>query len=1064
LEEKNLYKKLLLIISIIIIVFIFNICFANSIIYKNEEVKQISSGTYLKTYRILTEDGWIDSNVIELDLNDDYSKIKLLVAGNGNGHLDDVRDMVRSGDALAGINADFFSGRNGIGHSIGISIDNGEVISSAAKENNSKDTMASLLLDENNKVYFEYIKNNISIYSPETGGTMEVSSINKYTDNANILSIYTNKFGDTSIAADGYTTTEMIVENDKVVEIRNSNGRATIPSNGYVVMGTNQAGGFLWNNFKVGSKVKLNIELIPNIEKIKFAISGGAKLVENGEIPLEFTHSINGRNPRTAIGTNKANDKVYLITVDGRTSSSIGMTMEEFAEFIKSLSIYNAINLDGGGSTTMVAKLDATNRISVINYPSSGGVQRLVTNGVGIYNTAPSTSKIDRLEIELEDDNVFVGEKRKFKIIGYNKYDNFVDVDLDDVKLDYDGVELEFESGEVIGKAVGKSNIIAKIGKVKTTKEINILSEINEIIIKPKDKSISPGEEINYSLIGKNIDGYYAKSNQNEYKSSIYKYYKNGEDKEVPKDASIDNLKFTASTPGTYILSFESGTCTSFAKVKVLNKEFKLVDDFEEETFSFDPYPDEVGGRTELSSWKVYNGDKSVILEYDFDREIAVRGAYIVFNEPYEIPKEATALSFMLYNEEHKEEKLKMKIIDANDNTRILVLQDNIDHDGWKEITVGLSNIALPIKVTDIYLAQNDISIKNNGYVFVDRFGYYTNKIEKEEVEINIPKDKKIEDQNNRLLIGDQSFKIAFLDTLEMPNLMIDDMKNKILVNSINKNVDFVVTTTELSSDVLDNYFEKNKVLNLNSVEQEEDDFNTNFENDDLLEVNESSKKDDKTIETKDNKEISGESLEEKNNNNSKEDEIPWWNRISPTDSSMIEVRFDNYKAKSEKVSEEKIQELLDDKKNPKVINKNLLMNKNYNSYQNDDCTIITMDISLNSIRKTDSLQYIKLKNDIDSDKTGNIIIVLNNTIDDFSDLEERNAFVDILCNIKNEKNKNIYIVHNGYYSDFSMERGIVFLGLNNKNILPQNVAKDFSYLLISVTGSNISYEYKKVF
>ena len=59
---------------------------------------------------------------------------------------------------------------------------------------------------------------------------------------------------------------------------------------------------------------------------------------------------------------------------------------------------------------------------------------------------------------------------------------------------------------------------------------------------------------------------------------------------------------------------------------------------------------------------------------------------------------------------------------------------------------------------------------------------------------------------------------------------------------------------------------------------------------------------------------------------------------------------------------------------------------------------------------------------------------------------------------------KDIYVLHTGYTTDYSMERGVKFLGINNKNILPENVAKESSYILISITGDQFYYEIKNIF
>ena len=79
----------------------------------------------------------------------------------------------------------------------------------------------------------------------------------------------------------------------------------------------------------------------------------GPLLIENNILAtLPETSLITTRHPRTAIGkTGKR--KVMIITVDGRTDQSAGLTLHELSRLMDDLNCTDAVNLDGGGSTTM---------------------------------------------------------------------------------------------------------------------------------------------------------------------------------------------------------------------------------------------------------------------------------------------------------------------------------------------------------------------------------------------------------------------------------------------------------------------------------------------------------------------------------------------------------------------------------------------------------------------------------------------------------------------------------------------------------------------------------------
>jgi exopolysaccharide biosynthesis protein len=82
------------------------------------------------------------------------------------------------------------------------------------------------------------------------------------------------------------------------------------------------------------------------------------------------------RHPRTVVGASK-NGTIWLITVDGRNPQvSIGMTFAELQRLAFDLKLYYALNLDGGGSTTMVVNG------AIVNHPSDPAGPRRVSDGL----------------------------------------------------------------------------------------------------------------------------------------------------------------------------------------------------------------------------------------------------------------------------------------------------------------------------------------------------------------------------------------------------------------------------------------------------------------------------------------------------------------------------------------------------------------------------------------------------------------------------------------------------------------------------------------------------------
>ncbi|MEE5993606.1 MAG: phosphodiester glycosidase family protein [Oscillospiraceae bacterium] len=95
----------------------------------------------------------------------------------------------------------------------------------------------------------------------------------------------------------------------------------------------------------------------------------GPGLVQDGSITVSENDEVGkamASNPRTAIGMISENHYLFVVS-DGRTSESAGLSLYQLAEFMKSLGVTTAYNLDGGGSSTMYYNGQ------VVNHPTTNG-------------------------------------------------------------------------------------------------------------------------------------------------------------------------------------------------------------------------------------------------------------------------------------------------------------------------------------------------------------------------------------------------------------------------------------------------------------------------------------------------------------------------------------------------------------------------------------------------------------------------------------------------------------------------------------------------------------------
>ena len=134
----------------------------------------------------------------------------------------------------------------------------------------------------------------------------------------------------------------------------------------------------------VSRRGELSFNRIPG--RVQHAISGDRMIVLKGE-PVPGLDS-SELDPRTAIGLSKNGRWLYLVVIDGRQPLySEGATFLQLANIMIDLGAYVAMNLDGGGSSTMVIE-DADGEPQVLNSPIDSyipGRERPVANHLGIY-------------------------------------------------------------------------------------------------------------------------------------------------------------------------------------------------------------------------------------------------------------------------------------------------------------------------------------------------------------------------------------------------------------------------------------------------------------------------------------------------------------------------------------------------------------------------------------------------------------------------------------------------------------------------------------------------------
>ncbi|MGH2348659.1 MAG: phosphodiester glycosidase family protein, partial [bacterium] len=274
--------------------------------------------------------------------------------------------IARRTGALAAVNGDFYSSG---GDPLGCLIVAGVVWSEPHPERTCGGIAAdrSLILD---RVRFAGTVSTAD-------GTIPISGVNRSRGTDELI-LYRPEF-DASTRTNQFGA-EATVVGGVVTSVTDGQGNTPVPRDGVVLSGHGRARQWIAQRLAAGTAVTIDTRLVsvtgdPRWERVVHALGGGPRLLVSGQIagsegfPRTFTDR---RHPRTAIGV-LADGRIVLLVVDGRSPyHSLGMTLMELAMELRRLGAVDALNLDGGGSTTMVV------HGRIINLPSDENGERPV--------------------------------------------------------------------------------------------------------------------------------------------------------------------------------------------------------------------------------------------------------------------------------------------------------------------------------------------------------------------------------------------------------------------------------------------------------------------------------------------------------------------------------------------------------------------------------------------------------------------------------------------------------------------------------------------------------------
>ncbi|WP_284642135.1 phosphodiester glycosidase family protein [Paenibacillus silviterrae] len=381
---------------------------------------------------------------------------------------------------VAGINGDFYDiSGNATGVPNGLFVGEGKILNSATSP------FAFGMKADGTSVYgTPVLTKTVTI----GGTTTNLTHINRFRDTNQLVLYTTDYFSSTKTSATGDEVVLDIVEGAvqsgvplklKVAELRKDQGDTPLVE-GKVVLSASGTARPVLAGLQVGNEVTASFELSGEWADVQVAIGGQGPLLKDGVVQTNVGPA--GVHPRTGIGT-KADGTVVMMEIDGRAPGfSEGVETYELAQIMADLGVVNAMNLDGGGSSTFVARMPGTTGIPMLNRGSDGG-ERNTGNSLLLVNTAPELSVASKLVLQPNAERILKGASFPFRALG---------IDANGHPAPYTGApawqadtaigSIDASGKFTAGLAAGTGTITASAeGGVQGTAEVEVVDRLTEL-------------------------------------------------------------------------------------------------------------------------------------------------------------------------------------------------------------------------------------------------------------------------------------------------------------------------------------------------------------------------------------------------------------------------------------------------------------------------------------------------------------------------------------------------------------------------------------------------------
>jgi Phosphodiester glycosidase len=342
----------------------------------------VGPGTVLMRIREGGPGGPIDALVLRVDLADPAVRAGLLYPGRVAG-VATLSAMAQSAGAFAAVNGDFFNiGETGA--PVGPMVTGDRLIKGPQP---GRGLAAGVGEDGVGRISTVAL----SGFADLPSGRVPLADLNDANPGyapmlaPNGIGLFTPAWGtySRSGAVRGLpSVTEVLVRRGLVARVSRQAGAGPIPPGAFVLLGAG-SGGRRLAQLRVGQSVSVQYaQRTPAPAPFRFALGGKYRLLRAGVVQGGLPVAAGAQ--RTAVGFSDGGLTMWLVVTESHEVGVTGLDLPELAVFMRGLGVRDAVNLDDGGSTTIVSRLPARSNLALLNRPGDGS-ERQVANGIGLF-------------------------------------------------------------------------------------------------------------------------------------------------------------------------------------------------------------------------------------------------------------------------------------------------------------------------------------------------------------------------------------------------------------------------------------------------------------------------------------------------------------------------------------------------------------------------------------------------------------------------------------------------------------------------------------------------------